>query len=1098
MIGAVSFRRRAAAPRLIEWTGERCVPWAPDVQVVYEHFHRYLWASDLIRGRRVLDLGSGEGFGAALLSESAEHVVGVDVDERTVEHARLNWSSDSLSFELGSALDLSAFPRGSFDAVVAFEIIEHLGDQRRMLAEVERVLTDDGMLIISTPDRRLYSEASGQENPFHEHELTYEEFSSLLAETFANAVMWGQRTITGSQLGAIRDEPNIEADGHSQFFIERAGEEWRIAGQPAALYLVAIASNGPLPAAPASSTLGDCGLELVRSMERNLLGPLVAERDASARHASEALAEMARRDADFSEREMVRDAELKRRDVELRERAEWAAYQGQELADTRARVSEMEVSMLDLHARLEQARALNSRVEASVVWQLFQKIRGRLFLALGGEASFTVRALRKSLRLLGRATSRRRPAGEAAGPAVPGGERISLPDFAEPRVSLVVPLYSGAGLTRRCLETIRDNTKAPPYEVILVDDTADPETKGLLTLVQGARILHNERNEGYLRSVNRGAEEARGEWLVLCNNDVEATPGWLENLLETAEASEDVGIVAPKFIAPDGTLSEAGAIIWSDGSGHNYGRGEDPSRPQYEYTREIDYGSAAALLVRAELWRELGGFDERFAPMYYEDVDLCFAARKRGWRVLYEPSAVVVHAEGSTAGTDITTGHKRHQERNRLKFAGKWATELEAQHLDSGGPRRVERAARRLRGPLVLVVDFRTPMWDRDAGSLRMFEMIRSLQRRGFAVVFAADNAARLEPYTRKLQRMGVEALYGAIDVMPVARDIGPNLTAAILSRPHSASRWLDSIREFAPGATIAYDTVDLHWVRETRRFALGSRATNGDAGPLTAKGPKASALFELEMAMVRASDFTIAVTAEEREEILRAVPQARVLVIPTIHAVAEHVPPVDGRSGVLFVGGFEHPPNADAVKYLVGEVMPIVWQQRPDVSVTIVGGSPPAEVESLASERVAVLGWVAELEPILAAARTMVVPVRFGAGIKGKITQGLAAGVPIVTTPVGAEGIGGSDGANMLIGGDAQELADRIVRVIDDDALWQALSQAGRALVAATCSPSILDQRIAEMLGASDSQQQGGSRTDSRAKREAPDLRPASVRERT
>ena len=105
----MSLRRRAGAPRLIEWTGERCVPWAPDVQVVYEHFHRYMWAARVVEGRRVLDLGSGEGFGAAILSGSAAHVVGVDVDERTVEHSQLNYGGSNLEFRLGTALDLSSF-----------------------------------------------------------------------------------------------------------------------------------------------------------------------------------------------------------------------------------------------------------------------------------------------------------------------------------------------------------------------------------------------------------------------------------------------------------------------------------------------------------------------------------------------------------------------------------------------------------------------------------------------------------------------------------------------------------------------------------------------------------------------------------------------------------------------------------------------------------------------------------------------------------------------------------------------------------------------------------------------------------------------------
>ena len=1065
----MTLKRRAGAPRLIEWTGERCVPWAPDVQVVYEHMHRYLWAARMVEGKRVLDLGSGEGFGAAILADDAAAVVGVDIDERTVEHARLNWSGDSVSFEVASALDLSGFPAKSFDVVVAFEIVEHVSDQSRMLAEVERVLADDGVLIISTPDRRLYSEASGQENPFHERELTYQEFSALLAETFAQAAVWGQRTITGSYLGILESAPLQAGTMHSEFFIERAGDEWRVAGEPAALYLVAVASNAGLPAVPASSTLGDCGLELLRAEERSRVeagNALLAQRDSAVEQASAAMAEIGRRDADYSEREIARDAELQRRDAELGERDERIVYQERELTRARVRVGELEAGLVSAHGELEQARHLLSRVEASITWQTFQRVRGRLFGSLGGESSITVRALRRGLRLTGRALAGTGGRQSSSAPAYAplAGEPINLPEFAHPQVSLVVPLYSGAGLTRRCLETIRDHTDVA-YEVILVDDTADLDVKGLLGLVNGARIISNEQNEGYLRSVNRGAASARGEWLVLCNNDIEATPGWLRNLMLSAESADRVGVVAPKFVAPDGLLSEAGGILWSDGTGVNYGRGDDPSRPQYEYTREVDYGSAAALLVRRALWEELGGYDERYLPMYYEDADLCMDARKRGWQVLYEPSAVVVHAEGSTAGTDPSAGHKRHQESNRLKFVAKWRALLQAEHLPPGEGLRVEDAARRHRGARVLVVDFRTPMWDRDAGSLRMYEMIRALQRLGYAVTFAPDNGARLEPYTRQLQRLGVEALYGTVDVTPVLKEIGPSLTAAILSRPHPASRWLDSVREFAPSAVVAYDTVDLHWVRESRRFALELPGSAAQNGRMVAQGPKAAALFELELAMVRASDLTIAVTDEERRQILADVPDARVLVIPTVHPVSERVGPLAGRKDLLFVGGFEHPPNSDAVTYLVREVMPHVWQRNPEVCVNVVGGSAPPEVERLASSRVHINGWVADLAPVLGAARTMVVPVRFGAGVKGKITQGLAAGLPVVTTPIGAEGLDGVDGENMLIAEDAQELAEQILRLVEDDTLWLSLSRGGRELIAERFSLSVLEERLRDVL---------------------------------
>lgn len=1041
---------------MIDWTGERCVPWTPDVQVVYEHLHRYLFAAKLVEGKRVLDLGSGEGFGASILSEAASEVVGVDIDERTVEHAQLNWGSPRLSFKLGSALDLSAFDDGSLDVVVAFEIIEHLTDHERMLAEIARVLSGDGVLVISTPDRRIYSEASGQNNPFHERELTSEEFSALLETTFTNVALWGQRAITGSHLDALDRSQATASTPQAEFFIERAGEEWRIAGAPAGLYLVALASNGTLPAVAAASTLGDCGLEMVRVAA----SALITERDESLER------ERVARDSMADERRR-RDGELRSLTTELVSRDEYIAHRQQEITETRARLRDSEAAVADLRQHLEVTQRFTRQVEASVTWQLFQRIRGRLFSAIG-EESLSARTLRAVLRLGGRMMTGRSRSVEppiAAGAQQAIGEPVNLPVFKHPAVSLVVPLYSGAALTRRCLETIRDNTDQIPFEVILIDDDADAETKKLLDVVSGAQILSNRENEGYLRSVNRGAAAARGEWLVLCNNDIEVLPGWLTAMLRCAESSDDIGVVAPKYLSPDGRLSEAGGILWSDGTGVNFGRGEDPARFEYEYSREIDYGSAAALMVRVAMWQEVGGYDERFVPMYYEDADLCLQARQNGWHVIYEPSSVVVHVEGGTAGTDPHAGHKRHQEANRVKFVRKWRTLLASEHM-SPATLRVQEAANRHRGPRVLVVDFRTPMWDRDAGSLRMFEILRSLVRQGYGVTFVPDNFAPLMPYTRDLQRLGVEVIYGPLDVMPVVADIGPSLTAAILSRPHPASRWLDSVREFAPSAVVVYDTVDLHWVRESRRFALDNPDLSASNGALAARGPKAAALFELELAMVRASDVTVAVTEDERARILAHVPEARVTIIPTIHEVADRVSPHDGRRDILFVGGFEHPPNVDAVTYLVREVMPRVWSQAPDVSVTVVGASAPDEVEALAGPRVAIRGWVADLGPLLDSARTMVVPVRYGAGIKGKITQGLAAGLPVVTTSVGAEGIGGVDGENMLIGNDAESLAERIVSVVEDDLLWTALSDGGRELVARACSLEVLDARLSETIG--------------------------------
>ncbi len=1027
--------------------------------VIYEHYHRYLWASRLVTGRRVLDLGSGEGFGAAMLADQASEVVGVDIDERAVEHSRVNYERDGLRFEVASALDLSAYEDGSFGAIVAFEVIEHVRDHGLVLDHVERLLADDGILLVSTPDRGAYDEGRTEANPFHELELTVEEFLALLQGRFEHVAPWVQRTITGSYLGPLggaRDTPSPSSD----FFLERSGDEWRVAGDPAPLYCVAAASRTPLPPIAQSSTLADPSLELLRDGERQ-----------QADRVQHAMEEAQRRSEHREEAERrsrhLRELQVRDRDIALR--GEDIAALERELAEVSHRERE---GMAALQSQLEEAHKLTRRIEESVTWAAFERARGGLYGAIG-ENSVLARLLGLSLRLAGRLFAMRSlPAVQAPSEETveqtPTEPLLVLPRDPQPVVSLIVPVYSHADLTLACLRSFRRNNTRVSHEVIVIDDDADAETKEMLSRVEGIELISNERNMGYLRSMNRAAAAARGRWLVLCNNDIEGTDGWLRALLDCAESAEDVGIVTPKYIYPDGSLCEAGGIIWRDGTGANYGRGEDPGLFQYEYRREVDYGSAAALMVRAELWREAGGFDERYLPMYYEDADLCFEARERGLRVLYEPRSLVVHAEGSTAGTDLESGPKRHQEENRPRFVEKWRHRLEAEQLASA-PRNVRIAADRHSGPHVLVVDHHVPMWDRDAGSLRMLAIIRGLIELGARVSLMAENLASIQPYTGRLQEMGVEVLYGALDVNAELATIGPRLSAVILSRPHAASRWIDAVREYAPSAVVAYDTVDLHWLREARRLAGDPAVVEAlrrpdSAGELLTSGSKAQALRELELAMIKASDVTLVVSEAERDQVEHDAPGTETLLVPTIHEIEQYVFGPDERSGVLFVGGFKHPPNIGAAIRLVREVMPAVWRQRPDIKVTIAGSDPPPEVQALASPRVEVAGWVEDIRPLFDRARVFAAPVPYGAGLNGKITQCLAVGLPVVTTSVGASGIDGLDRC-VLASDDPAENAEQLLRLYADDVLWRELSEAGQAFITRYCSPPVVVERLRELL---------------------------------
>ncbi len=1062
------------------------------MQVVYEHFHRYLWAARIVGGRRVLDLGSGEGFGTAILAESAEQVVGVDLDERTVEHSRLNYAAANLEFHVGTAIDLSSYETGSFGAVVAFEIIEHVREQERVLVEIARLLADDGILVISTPDRRLYSEVSEQHNPFHERELGFEEFIELLGAHFPHVATWGQRTITGSHMNTLdgassKGRVPVSAD----FYIERSGEEWHIAGDPAPLYIVALASKVPLPKLADTSTLADCDLELMRTKEHNT-EIAKGERDAALRlneeqvRLNEEQVRLNKEQLLMLERERsahgraMREAqtlaheELAQRDQDIVRGQEDIVGLRAEIASREAEIVLREDKIASVEAELLAAKQLNRRTEESVTWQTFQRVKGRLYGAIG-EGSLLARTLHLSLRVAGKVLVKRPPPAPelAEGTSIEeadkdgDAEMISMPECESPKVSLIIPLYAHAELTRACLASIREHTAHASYEVILVDDAADAGTKRLLDGVQGAKIIRNEENIGYIRSVNRGASVASGRWLVLFNNDTEVTRGWLLAMLACAESAEDVGLVTPKYVYPDGSLNEAGGIVWRDGTGANYGRGDAPDLFQYEYRRETDYGSAAALMVSAKLWKATGGFDERYLPMYYEDTDLCFEARERGMRVLYEPEAIIVHIEGATAGNDVESSHKRHQERNRPKFVAKWRHRLESEQRRPA-PTNVRIAANRHQGPHVLVIDHRVPMWDCDSGALRMLNIMRALMGLGAQVTFMPDNLSPTQPYTRILQRMGIEVLYGALNVNAELATIGPRLTAVILSRPQIASRWLDVVREYAPSATVAYDTVDLHWVREARRSSIGNSSgvpLAADNGSLDSIGPKAEALRQIELAMIRATDTTLVVSDSERTQVERDVPDAKVLVVPNIHEVEQYVMPPEERSGILFVGGFEHLPNVDAAVRLVREVMPAIWRKVGDVQVTIVGPHAPPEVQGLASPLVDVAGWVENLQPLLEGSRLMVAPLRYGAGMKGKITQALAAGLPVVTTSIGAEGLKGHDEECLLVADDPQGLAAHAIRAWRDEELWRRLSRAGQELIAERCSTEVVSERLSQLL---------------------------------
>lgn len=605
--------------------------------------------------------------------------------------------------------------------------------------------------------------------------------------------------------------------------------------------------------------------------------------------------------------------------------------------------------------------------------------------------------------------------------------RLKFPEEKSPLVSIIIPAYNQAAYTMNCLESILLYTKGITYEVIVADDGSTDETVKLPKYVSHVRVVRSGGNLGFLRNCNNAAGYAKGKYLFFLNNDTRVTEGWLPPLVKLLESDPSIGMTGAKLVYPDGRLQEAGAIIWRDGSGCNYGRMEDPARPEFNYVRDVDYISGAAILISRKLWDQLGGFDESLAPAYYEDTDLAFAVREAGLRVVYQPQSVIVHYEGISNGTDDHEGMKRYQKINREKFKKKWAHRLQEQYPYVEGLPNLFPARERLLGKkVVLMIDFRVPEFDSDAGSVSTFSYIRLLIKKGFVVKFLANDFCVKEPYTSTLAQMGVEVISGEFYRHHAKEWILKNqryLDIAFINRPHLAFEYLDWLKENTDIKVLFYGH-DLHFLREDREYQVTKDP---------AHKKESEEIKPKELAVIEKADMSYYPSFVERDVLKKINPALRVKAIP-LYAYEHFREEIDldfsRRKGMLFVGGFAHRPNADAVLWFAKEVYPRI-RREVDHPFYICGSKVPEEIRALEGDGIVVKGFVTteELMSLYETCRVAVVPLRFGAGVKGKVLEAMYQGIPLVTTPVGAEGIPGVETVIGVREG-GEEFAGEVIRL--------------------------------------------------------------------
>ena len=611
---------------------------------------------------------------------------------------------------------------------------------------------------------------------------------------------------------------------------------------------------------------------------------------------------------------------------------------------------------------------------------------------------------------------------------------ICLSTSEQPLVSIIIPVYGQCQYTLKCLLSIASNTPLAPYEVIVIDDKSPDDSFVVLGLINGINLIQNQVNLGFIRSCNAGASVATGQYLYFLNNDTQVTAGWLDELVRTFVDFPGTGLAGSKLVYPDGSLQEAGGIIWQDGSAWNFGRNQDPLLPVFNYAREVDYCSGASIMVPKALFHELGGFDEHYLPAYCEDADLALKIRKLGLRVIYQPLSVVTHYEGVTSGTETSGGVKAYQIENSRKLYERWRTLLQEQQISGDD---VDGAKDRCATNRVLVLDHCTPTPNQDAGSVTVFNMLLLLREMNLQVTFIPeDNFLYMREYTTALQRLGVEVLYApyVTSVVQHVKDSGKRYDLVLLFRPGVVERHLDTIRKHCDGARVLYHTVDLHFLRMSREAELHRDA---------AKSREATQMKHSELSAIRAVDASIVHSTAELELLRLDLPDERIYVYPLILNVSGSDAGYSERKDIVFVGGYQHAPNVDAVLYFVDEIMPLLRKHLPGIRFHAVGSSPPDEILSLESEDVVIAGFVDDLSSLLNKMRVSVAPLRYGAGIKGKIGTAMAVGLPIVSTTIAAEGMSLTNGEDILVADGAEEFASAVIRLYEDEVLWHAISQA-------------------------------------------------------
>lgn len=611
--------------------------------------------------------------------------------------------------------------------------------------------------------------------------------------------------------------------------------------------------------------------------------------------------------------------------------------------------------------------------------------------------------------------------------------KLVFPYFFNPKVSIIIPFYNQEAYTWSCLNSIYEHLPTVSFEIILINDNSTDSIN--LSLVENIQVINNPKNLGFLKSVNKGISEARGEYIYLLNNDTIVKKGFLDALYEVFTTYQNVGAVGSKLLNSDGSLQEAGCVFMKDCNISQVIRKEH-YYPEVNYIYKVDYCSGCSLLFKKYSDNnELNLFDEQFAPAYFEETDLCFSLRYlQGKDIYYTPFSQVIHFNGVSynAKNGFQSQSKQELFENNLeKFKRKWSKEI----ASISALNTEQRILELYNNKSIVFFYYRLPEYDNNSGDLRFTEIIKAFKILGYHITLIVESNRINNPYLSFFQKMGVSTYYeyrkrkGLRKFFNNIQHISPICwfyTADVFISYYKTAQQLLQMPK------LVFDMVDIHHLRLLRMLERDPSNKNLKKWYLKALENEKIAAFE--------ADIVIPISNEEGVYMEKFCSLDKMVVISNVHypkIKITQAPDFQQRSGLLFIGS-KHLPNLDSVQFLHEEIMPRIWETNPEIELYVIG-----DVNTLLDikhPKIKLLGHVPDITDYFLNCKLMVAPLRYGAGVKGKIGQAFEYYLPVVTSSIGAEGMQLVDGETVLLAEKAEEFAEKILLLYTNETLWRKI----------------------------------------------------------